>query len=311
MNSLIRPSALLPGDDVAVLSASSPSPRDRIDAGRLTLERLGFRVTYADNLFERDVSYLSGSDDRRLSEVNRLLADDRFGAFFFSRGGYGAMRILDRIDWSLVERNPRPIIGYSDVTAIHQAVARQCGVSTFHGPMLNTDLRDGLSPDRERWLLDALRGEPELTWSLTSDQVLRGGRAEGTLFGGCLSLTAALIGTPYDYWVDGGIWFWEEVTEPAYRIDRMLTHLRLSGRLQTITGVMIGRLKDCGGDDPSELQRLLEDTFCSSGIPVVYNLPFGHFADNLLLPIGARAIVDCDALQLRFPDPFVDAGRRG
>ena len=110
------------------------------------------------------------------------------------------------------------------------------------------------------------------------------GEAEGILFGGCLSLIAALTATPYDFWIDGGIWFWEDVDEPLYRLDRMLTHLRLSGRLRNIRGVIIGKLKGCGSE--SEFDALLRETFSAAGIPVVRDLPFGHHGDNLLMPIG-------------------------
>ena len=124
-----------------------------------------------------------------------------------------------------------------------------------------------------------------MTHRFARDQVVIEGDGEGILFGGCLSLTAALIGTPYDFWIDDGIWFWEDVDEATYRIDRMLTHLRLSGRLQNIRGVIIGKLKGCGS--PAEIDALLHETFDPYGIPVVRDLPFGHEGNNLLMPIGA------------------------
>lgn len=310
MSLLTKPSALHPGDEIAVISISSPSPKENIDAGSAALERLGFSITYAGNLFDRDFSYLSGPDDRRAAEINRFLSDDRFGGYIFSRGGYGAMRVLDRIDYDAIARNPRPIIGYSDVTALHQAVAVRAGVASFHGPMVNGDFREGLSFDRERWFLDGLAGEAGLTLRFGENDVLAEGRAEGILFGGCLSLTTALTATPYDFWVDGGIWFWEEVSEPTYRIDRMLTHLRLSGRLASIRAVIIGTLKECGGEIPEELERLLSDFFAPLGVPVVRNLPFGHAGDNLLMPIGAFVRLDTRAGVLEFPEPMVDLERR-
>ena len=129
------------------------------------------------------------------------------------------------------------------------------------------------------------RQSVEEFWALknVSLQIARG-EAVGTLFGGCLSLTTALTGTPYDYWIDDGIWFWEDVDEPVYRIDRMLTHLRLSGRMQRVRGVVIGTLKDCGED--AEMQVFLRDFFTPFGIPVITNFPLGHHGDNLLMPIG-------------------------
>jgi len=132
-----------------------------------------------------------------------------------------------------------------------------------------------------------LAGEAPLEFLYESSQVISAGQAKGILFGGCLSITLALIGTPYDFWIDDGIWFWEDVAETTYRLDRMLTHLRLSGRFERLQGVIVGKLKDCG-PEPGQLDWLLHDIFGAMGIPVVRDFPFGHHGDNLLMPIGAR-----------------------
>lgn len=306
---LIRPAPLHRGGSIAVLAASSPSQHHRIDAAREKLEESGARVEVAENVFHVHNGYLAGTDNERATELNRYLRDSRFDGYFFTRGGYGAMRVLDAIDYDAVRANPRPIIGYSDVTAIHQAVATRAGVVTFHGPMLNTDFHDGLSPEHETWFWSMLAGDAPLTYGFGSQNVIREGVAEGVLFGGCLSLTTALIGTPYDFWVDDGIWFWEDVGEPAYRIDRMLTHLRLSGRLASIRGVMIGALKECGREDGAEVNRLLHEFFGEASIPVVNDLPFGHHGNNLLIPIGVRARLDTVSRSLTVLEPAVDRGQ--
>ncbi|HVT45534.1 MAG TPA: LD-carboxypeptidase [Thermoanaerobaculia bacterium] len=291
---------------MAVLAASSPSTAERIERARRHLEEAGLSVEFASNLFARDRSYLAGSDEVRARELNELLRRDDFDAFLFARGGYGAMRILDAIDYQAIATNPRPLIGYSDVTAIHQAVAARAGVASFHGPMLNTDFFERLSPARDTWFWSMLGGEAPLSLDLLDEQILSPGRASGILFGGCLSLTAALVATPYDFWVDDGIWFWEETDEPTYRIDRMLTHLKLSGRLQSIRGVMIGKLKKCGESDAGELNAVLSELFVNRGIPVVRDLPFGHHGDNLLLPIGRRVTLDADARLFTIEEPAVE-----
>lgn len=283
-NTLQRPKPLTRTSRIAVLAASSPSEFPRIEAAKRNLERYGLTVTLASNISAHaSRPYLAGSDDERVEEFNRFMRSDEFDGFLFARGGYGAMRILDRIDYDAVRRNPRPIIGFSDVTALHQAIALKANVASFHGPMVNLDFFDGLSPDIDRWFWSVLGGEAPLEHRFGRDQIVVEGEAEGVLFGGCLSLTASLIGTPYDFWIDDGIWFWEDVDEPVYRIDRMLTHLRLSGRFDKIRGVVIGKLKGCGDD--AVLVDLLRETFHS--IPVVRDLPFGHHGDNLLMPIGA------------------------
>ncbi len=284
---MILPRAITTNSRIVALAISSPSELERIETAKKNLQSRGLRVTLASNLDHHHRGYLAGSDEERVEELNRYLRSDDIDAFFFARGGYGAMRILDRIDYDAIRRNPRPIVGFSDLTALHQAVAIRCNVATFHGPMLNLDFFDGLSADREQWFWSMLGGEAPLVHRFDAAQVVCPGEAEGILFGGCLSLTTALVGTPYDFWIDDGIWFWEDVDEPAYRLDRMLTHLRLSGRLKKIRGVIIGMLK--GGGSSSEIDALLLETFGSSGIPVVRDFPFGHHGNNLLMPIGIPA----------------------
>lgn len=305
----MRPAALTPPGRIAVLAPSSPSGRDRIESAALRISDRGFDVVFASNLFDRVRDYLAGDDETRLREMNRFLADPSIDAFLFSRGGYGAMRIVDRIDFAALVANPRPLVGYSDITVIHQAAAR-AGVMTFHGPMLNSDFYDALSPEHEEWFWAMLAGQAPLVHHFQAGQVVAEGEAEGILFGGCLSLTVALADTPFDFWPDGGIWFWEDVAEPSYRIDRMLTHLRLSGRLNRLRGVITGKLKDCGNGHPEELHGLIDEMFGGLGIPVVRDFPFGHHADNLMLPVGARARLDTRRLTLTIPEAAVETKRR-
>jgi muramoyltetrapeptide carboxypeptidase len=300
---LIRPRALRSKAHIAVLAASGPSERERIEQGARAIERHGHRVTLATNIDHRHYEYLAGTDDERVQELNQFFRSAEYDAFFFARGGYGAMRILDRIDYDAIAANPRPVVGFSDVTALHQALATRAGVASFHGPMLNLDFHDGLSPEIERWFWSMLAGEAPLVHSFSASNVACEGQAEGVLFGGCLALTTALVGTPYDFWIDDGIWFWEDVDEPPYRIDRMLTHLRLSGRMRNVRGVIIGTLKNCGSE--AEILRLLRDFFESRDIPVVHSLPFGHFGDNLLMPIGTSVRLSTLDHTLTITEPAV------
>lgn len=264
---------------------SGPSDRARIEEAARVIEERGHRVTLARNLDLRYRSYLAGSDEERAEELNQFFRDPQFDAFFFARGGYGAMRVLERIDYGAIAANPRPILGFSDITALHQAMATQGGVAGLHGPMLNLDFHEGLSSDIESWLWAVLGGDAPLMRRFAPEDVVFEGEAEGPLFGGCLALTTSLVGTPYDFWIADGIWFWEDVDEPVYRLDRMLTTLRLSGRMQKIRGVIIGALKNCGSD--AEMLELFRDFFAPYAIPVVRNLPFGHHGNNLVMPIGA------------------------
>jgi len=300
---LRKPRPLTKSSHVAVLAASSPSELPRIEAAAANLRSRGLRVTLAPNIAHRD-RYLAGGDDERVGVLNDFLRNPEFDGFFFARGGYGLMRILDRIDYDAISANPRPIVGFSDLTALHQAIAVRSGVTTFHGPMLNTDWHDGLSPDREEWFWRMLAGDAPLSWAV--EEVMNEGEGEGALFGGCLSLTNDLAGTPYDFWIDDGIWFFEDVDEPVYRIDRMLTHIRLTGRLKKIRGVIIGSLRGCGSD--AEISALLREFFGSMRIPVVRRFPFGHDGDNLLMPIGVRARLSTNDNVLAITEPAVARG---
>ncbi|MEO6260385.1 MAG: LD-carboxypeptidase [Thermoanaerobaculia bacterium] len=301
---LRAPRALPSEPHIAVLAASSPSDLVRIEGAVGRLELRGIRVTVADNVGSRGaLGYLAGDDPERLAELNRFLRSDDYDAYLFARGGYGAMRILDGIDYDAIARNPRPLVGFSDVTALHQAIAVRAGVASFHGPMLNLDFYDGLSPEHDAWFWSMLRGESPLSYPFSAEQILAEGEAEGVLFGGCLSLTTSLIGTPYDFWIDDGIWFFEDVDEPVYRVDRMLTHLRLSGRLSSLRGVLIGKLKGCGGE--AEMLALLQQFFGSNHIPVIRDLPFGHHGNNLLMPIGAPVHISTSSRSLTITQPAV------
>jgi muramoyltetrapeptide carboxypeptidase len=300
---LTKPRALRANSHIAVLAPAGPSVLDNIREGARAIEARGHRVTFAENIDHRYGGYLAGSDDERAEVLNRFLRSPEYDAFFFARGGYGSMRILDRVDYGAIMANPRPIVGFSDVTALHQAMATMARVAGLHGPMLNLDFRNGMSPENEEWFWSLLRGDAPLTRELTPDNILIEGEAEGILFGGCLALTTSLAGTPYDYWIDGGIWFWEDVEEPVYRIDRMLTHLRLSGRMPAIRGVIIGALKECG--DSAEMAAFLREFFGPFGIPVVHNLPFGHHGDNLLMPIGTKVRLSTPEMRLTISEPAV------
>src|SRR3954447_17823019 len=158
---LRKPRPLTQTSHVAVLAGSSPSELPRIEAAAENLRKRGMRVTLSPNIAHRD-RYLAGGDDERVGVLNDFLRNPEFDGFFFARGGYGLMRILDRIDYDAISANPRPIVGFSDLTALHQAIAVRCGVTSFHGPMLNTDWHDGLSPDREAWFWSVLAGDAPL-----------------------------------------------------------------------------------------------------------------------------------------------------
>ncbi|MFP3941664.1 MAG: LD-carboxypeptidase [Thermoanaerobaculia bacterium] len=292
MTSAVLPPPVRPGDRVGVAALSGPVDPAKLDRGLATLERLGFEAVPAANLASRH-GLFAGSDDERLEAFHALAADPSVRAVVFARGGYGALRVLPRIDWHLLARHPRAYVGYSDLTPFLLAVVQRLGRIAFHGPMVATELARGLDEREERSFLCALSGDlegaryPVAGW-------LRRGPAEGVLLGGCLSLLTAVQGTPWAPDPTHAILFWEDVDEPLYRLDRMLTHLGLSDTLPSIRGMVIG---DCrptdapGPDEPAGVARLAE-ALGSWAWPVAHGLEAGHCAPNLTLPLGAPVRLD-------------------
>jgi muramoyltetrapeptide carboxypeptidase len=268
------PPPVLPGDVVGVAALSGV-----IDAERLA----------------RGVAQLGALD-----AFHELAADPAVAAIFFARGGHGALRLLPGIDWEILGRRPRTYVGYSDLTPFLLQVIERLGLVALHGPMVATDLARGLV-DREReTLLDALAGDRVIEIEAAgSDFLEEGGEAPaGPLLGGCLSLLTATQGTPFAPNLDGAILFWEDVNEPLYRIDRMLTHLRLSGSLRAIRGAVIGRVRgvDEAPGTPSDVPRRMRDH--APQVPILWGVPAGHGAPNLTLPLGRRAWLDPGAARL-------------
>ena len=241
--------------------------------------------------------YLAGTDERRLQDLHDAFADPRIDAILCMRGGYGSMRLLDKIDFQLLRDNPKPLIGYSDITALHTAIARHAGFVTFHGAMLSADLLGEKLEPTVSSLLAQLSGR------LGEGSVLQHpagyplsavlpGVASGRLMGGNLSLLAATLGTPAEVNLDGSILFIEDVNEPLYRVDRLLTQLRLAGKLEGVRGVLAG---DFAGITVEALTPLLRDIFSPLAVPILAGWRSGHCDPNLCLPLGARVRLDSSA----------------
>lgn len=287
------PPPVRPGDRVGVAALSGPVDPDRLERGLAALRRLGFEPVPAANLGARH-GLFAGTDRERLEAFHELAADPTIKAVLFARGGHGVLRLLPDLDWSLLAAHPRAYMGYSDLTPFLLAVVARLGLVAFHGPMVAADLARGLSDREEASFLGALAGR----WdgALPVSGWLREGVAEGLLLGGCLTLLTATLGTAWAPRLDDAILFWEDLGEPRYRLDRMLTHLYLSGSLPAIRGMVIGHCRpaDCGPGDPDhgEWPEVLREALHGFDGPVAEGLPAGHEAPNLTLPLGARARLD-------------------
>jgi len=287
-----------PNGTVALLAPAGPATLDVEKAGQWMRAR-GYDLRIFPGVYERD-GYLAGSDKVRLNDLHNAFADPEIDAIFCLRGGYGTPRLLDSLDFDLLRANPKPFVGYSDITALHLAISRYAGFVTFHGPMLNADLLGDKQPPTESSLFSLLRGQlgagsvlaHPVAYPLTT---IEPGIACGRLLGGNLSMIAAVMGTPFGIDAEGIILLIEDVNEPIYRIDRLLTHLRLAGKLAQVAGVLVG---DVAGVEGVSLERLLKQTFGPLRIPVLSGWRRGHCDPNLPLPVGALVRLDAGEQRL-------------
>ncbi|RON46848.1 LD-carboxypeptidase [Pseudomonas frederiksbergensis] len=287
------PVPALPSEGViGVIAPAGPASLDTDKAVQWMRAR-GYSLRVFPGVYEND-GYLAGSDEVRLNDLHGAFADTDVAAIICLRGGYGTPRLLDRIDFDLLRANAKPFIGYSDITALHLAIARYAGFVTFHGPLLNADLLGGKQKPTESSFFNMLRGQVKAGSVLTHPvayplSTIEPGIAHGRLLGGNLSMIASTMGTPYEIDAEGVILFIEDINEPLYRIDRLLTHLRLAGTLGKLRGVLVG---DVAGVDAAALARLLKQTFEPLRIPVLAGWRSGHCDPNLTLPMGALVKLD-------------------
>ncbi|MQY08582.1 S66 peptidase family protein [Actinomadura macrotermitis] len=302
---------LRPGDRVAVVAPSGPVDPARLDAGRAVLRGLGLEVIVGKHALQRTglaeepapASWhgLAGADADRAADLTDAWCDPAVRGVVCARGGYGATRVLDHLDWAaLAAAGPKALLGSSDVTALHAAFGARLGVTTFFGPMPAGFLGTGHAASVES-LRAALFGAPDgRPAAVRGTHALVPGRAEGPLTGGTLALLTALLGTPYaPPPAAGRIVFLEDVTEAPYRIDRMLVQLRQSGWLDGAAGFALGAFTDCG--DPAELDAVLAARLGPLGVPVLAGLPAGHGTCQSTLELGARVRLDAGALTLQAP----------
>jgi muramoyltetrapeptide carboxypeptidase len=283
---------------------SGPVDEERLRAGARSLEARGYRVRLAPNVGARR-GFLAGSDQERADGYRALLADPAVDAVFFSRGGYGASRILDRLDPRELEARPRIHLGGSDLTALFAFLGARTGLVCFYGPMVAVSMADPAA--RLDWEEVLSGGVPE-PYRFSSDDVLSRGTGEGPLRGGCLSLLASLAGTAEAVSGRGAVLFWEDVGEEPYRLDRMLTQLERSGTFDGIQAMVIGSISPgaSGGEEtPEVVGAWLRDRFAGAPFPVVRGLPAGHVRDCRTLPLGSLVRVDTDRRALEFSGPGV------
>jgi muramoyltetrapeptide carboxypeptidase len=291
------PPPLGAGARVALIAPAGPlRGAEELDTAMAQARSLGWEPVPGAHALGR-TGYLAGDDALRLRDLNTALADDAIDGIWCLRGGYGAMRLLRGVDYAAATRYPKALIGYSDITALHAAIGRECGVVTFHGPTA----RSALTPMSRDSLVRAVVQQGDPCGVADAARVLRGGRARGRLVGGNLALLASLVGTPWAPDYTGALLVIEDVGEANYRIDRMLRQLELSGALGRVAAIVFGHFTE--GTDPSDesarrLDEVLGEAADFAGVPAIAGAPVGHIADQWTIPLGAMAELDADARTL-------------
>jgi muramoyltetrapeptide carboxypeptidase len=303
-NPRIKPPALQPGDTIGIIAPASNIKRESLEAGCEALRRLGYKPVYLESILEKNL-YFAGSVERRARELQEMFTRDDVRAIVCARGGYGANYLLDTLDLENIRAHPKIFVGYSDITTLLTYILDSVGLVTFHGPMVTKDFSrsDGIDPGS--WRL-ALSGAYDWVLDLgpqSGVKPLADGAAQGVLYGGCLSMLVASLGTPYEIRTAGTILFIEDMAEKPYQIDRMLMQLKLAGKFDGVRGIVFGEMLDCfqSTDQGYTLEEIILRIVGDFGIPVVSGLRSGHVShENVTLPIGVRAELQVSGAHMSF-----------
>ena len=310
MIALLKPHAVPQEAEVAVVSpASTPQP-ERVERGLEALRALGYTPQSAEHILTRGPLYFAGTAAMRLRDLHHAFADDQVRAIFSTRGGYGANYLLDGLDLNLIAESAKPFMAYSDMTAMQLWLLDQIGLPAFHGPMLSADFSrpDGVHLSS---LEAALSGRPYTVGTQEGLRPLHPGRARGTLYGGCLSILVALLGTPYEPQTEGKLLFIEDVSAKPYQIDRMLWQLREAGKLEGVRGVVFGEMLNCvsPGAPPELLEEVILRSLDDFSGPIAIGLRSGHVSrHNVTLTFGVEAeLIVAEEAQMHLLEPAVIA----
>jgi muramoyltetrapeptide carboxypeptidase len=283
--------ALQPGDTVGIVAPASNIKREALEQGCESLQRMGYKPFYLESIFEQDL-YFAGSVERRARELELIFESPEVKAIICARGGYGANHLLRQLDVNKIVRNPKIFVGYSDNTTLLTWFADAIGLIVFHGPMVTKDFVNEDGVETTSWQA-ALSGQEQ--WNIPLNPEVTGlsdGSATGILYGGCLSMLVASLGTPYEIRTENKILFVEDFAEKPYQIDRMLMQMKLAGKLDNVRGIIFGEMLDCSQtqDQGYTLQEVVLRIIGDIGVPVAYGLRSGHVSrQNITLPIGVKA----------------------
>lgn len=302
----IKPKRLKSGDTIGLVSPGGFITEEQLEESKTNIYSLGFSVVVAKNILHTN-GYFAGTDKERAEDLHEMFGNKKVNGIVCVRGGYGCARTLDFLDFDLIKRNPKTLIGYSDITALLYGIYSQTGLVGFHGPVATSTFNEFSVNNFKNVLMNpqaktTLRSSAEdATKSEYKPFVIRNGKVIGKLVGGNLSIAASLIGTKYDIDTKGKIIFLEEVGEEPYRVDRMLTQMIQSGKFKQAAGVALGVFSKCeskpdqsGISNSFTLSEVLLERLFQLKIPVLYGLSFGHIVNKFTLPFGINAELDVD-----------------
>ncbi len=307
---VIKPQRLQKGDTIGLVVPASPVSEEKIEKAIANLEGQGFKVKYTDAIRLR-YGHVAGSDEARVKDLHTMFADKTVKAVWCIRGGYGCTRILPKIDYNLIKKNPKIIIGYSDVTALLHAIQQKTGLICFHGPVGATPFTEYnvehltktlISPSLP-YKIEQSKINLEKTTVGYTPEVIKSGKAQGQLTGGNLCLLSSMVGTPYQVNFKDKLVFLEDVGEKPYRIDRMLTQLLQSSNLHQAKGIILGIFEDCQPKDEQYSLSLIQtfnDRFANLNMPILYGFSFGHIQNMCTFPLGINAAFDADEMTVSF-----------
>ena len=297
-NKSVRPPRLKPGDTIGIVTPAGPFDPERFMKGKTVLESMGFQTFFSEGIFQKH-GFLAGTDIQRSDQVNRLFADPTVQAIVCARGGYGSMRILPFLDFETIQTHPKIFLGFSDISALLSVLYDQCNLVTFHGPVVTT-----LANATEKTLTalqTALTSPAALEITPENGTVIKQGVCSGLMAGGNLTTLCHLVGTSYAPNLKGKILLLEDVGEMPYRIDRMLTQMKLAGCFNEIAGLILGAFKECG--HLNEIVEIFNNIFENADIPILAGFDMGHGEHNLTIPMGLGATLDTDKKRLLFHEP--------
>lgn len=297
------------GDTLGIIAPASFTSMENVESAKNNLEKMGFKVVLGESTKSRWYSY-AGPEEVIVKDINDFFADSNIDGIICMRGGYGCNRLVEMVDYSVIEKNPKVFIGYSDITTLHMAIFQKTGLVTFHGPMAVSNFSGEYNQDTYRSFEDVLMNDNDeiVLKNFTKELgVLSEGRAEGEIVGGNLATMIASLGTEYDVDYNGKILFLEEIGEKTYKIDRMLNQLKKFKVFEKINGIILGDFRNCPADSENDmsLMDVFKDYLSDLKMPVVYDFESGHSEPMITLPMGAKVRIDTAVKEIKILEKVV------